>query len=92
MKLETGEHNVVDYAIAEVLENEFISPKVMPRINKLRSGDPVVATEDMKVEKTGRGSGYTSGTILDVDATVKIEYPLVTLTFTDQIIIVGGKG
>jgi hypothetical protein len=92
VKLETGEHNVVDCAIAEVLENKFISPKVMPRIDKLRSGDPVVATEEMKVAKTGRGSGYTSGTILDVDATVKIEYPLVTLTFTHQIIIVGGKG
>jgi hypothetical protein len=90
VKLETGTHNEVDCAIAEVLENELISPRVMPRINKLKSGDPVVATEDMKVEKTGRGSGYTSGTILDVDATVKIDgYELGTLTFTHQIIIVG---
>jgi hypothetical protein len=92
VKLERDQHNHVDCAIAEVLENKFVSPKVMPRINKLKSGDPVVATDGMKVEKTGRSSGYTVGTIEDVGATIKVGFELGTLTFAHQILIEGSKG
>ena len=63
----------------------------MPKVNKLKSGKPVAAVVGMKVEKTGRTTGYTSGTVQDVSADVKIGYDLGTLTFTDQIIIVGGR-
>jgi len=88
--LETGNPNRVDCAIAEVLENNLVSPTVLPKVNKLKSGQPVVGTVGMRVEKTGRTTGYTSGTIQDISADVKVGYDLGTLTFADQIIIVGG--
>ena len=88
--LETANPNHVDCAIAEILENNLVSPTVMPKVNKLKSGQPVVATVGMRVEKTGRTTGYTSGTIRDISANVKVGYDLGTLTFEDQIIIVGG--
>jgi hypothetical protein len=44
----------------------------------------------MKVEKTGRTTGFTTGTIHDVSANVKVNYDLGLLTFSDQIIIFGG--
>lgn len=89
--LETSKPNQVDCAIAEVLQNNLVSPTVMPKVNKLKSGQPVIAAVGMKVEKTGRTTGYTSGTIRDISANVKVGYDLGTLTFTDQIIIVGGR-
>jgi hypothetical protein len=88
--LQAQKANRVDCAIAELLEAASAKPNVMPRVNKLRSGDPVAAVEGAKVEKSGRTTSYTTGTIRDVAATVKVRYDLGMLTFTDQILIVGG--
>jgi hypothetical protein len=41
----------------------------------------------MQVEKTGRATGYTTGTVFDVSATVPVQFELGTLTFEDQILI-----
>ncbi len=87
--LNAGGQNRVDCAIAEVLNAGLVDPTVMPRVGQLSSGNPVPAADGMIVEKTGRTTGYTSGTIVDVSATVKIQYDLGVLTFVDQIIIVG---
>jgi hypothetical protein len=92
VKLLVKKPNKVDCAIAEVLEDGLVDPAVMPRVGKLKSGKPVSAAEGMVVEKTGRTTGYTLGAIRDVSATVKVTYDLGTLTFADQIIIVGSKG
>ena len=88
--LQTGTPNIVDCAIAEVTGNKLVSARVMPKVGKLSSGQPLAAAVAMKVEKTGRTTGYTSGTISDVSANVKVGYDIGTLTFSDQIIIVGG--
>ena len=42
----------------------------------------------MSVEKTGRTTSYTTGKITDVVATVKVDYEIGTLTFSNQLIIV----
>jgi len=39
----------------------------------------------MKVEKTGRTTGYTAGTIHDISANVKVDYDIGPLTFSDQL-------
>ena len=91
IKLEVHSPNHVDCAIAELADGIKVSSAVMPRVNKLKSGSPVAAAEEMQVEKTGRTTGYTTGTIHDVSATVKVQYDLGMLTFADQILI-GGVG
>lgn len=92
IKLQVGGPNKVDCAIAELNDGMKSNPAVMPRVNKLKSGDPVSAVENMQVEKTGRTTGYTTGVIHDVSATVKINYDqLGVLTFSDQIMIGGAS-
>ncbi len=68
------------------------SATILPKVGKLSSGTPLVAKEQMQVEKTGRTSGYTTGVIRDVQATVKVAYDLGTLTFANQIVVVNASG
>jgi hypothetical protein len=89
--LAAGHPNQVDCAIAESTDNKLVSATVMPKVGKLKSGQPLAAALSMKVEKTGRTTGYTTGTIQDISANVKVGYDIGPLTFTDQIIIVGGS-
>jgi hypothetical protein len=58
----------------------------------LVSAEPVEAADDMQVEKTGRATGYTMGTVFDVSATVPIDFDLGKLTFEDQILVRGQTG
>lgn len=90
IKLETGKGNKVDCAIAEV--DGSVSPRLMPQVNKLKTGQPVVAAVGMAVEKVGRTTSFTTGKITDVSANVKVTYDIGTLTFVDQILIAGSKG
>ncbi|MFZ1991092.1 MAG: hypothetical protein WAW96_15130 [Alphaproteobacteria bacterium] len=92
VKLKAKGFNTVDCAIAEVLKPNLIDPAVLPKVGALKSGAPVTAAEGMAVEKDGRTTGYTQGKITDVNATVKIDYDLGTLTFEDQIVIIGNNG
>jgi hypothetical protein len=89
--LAAGHANQVDCAIAEVAEDKLVSSSVLPKVGKLKSGQPLAAAVSMKVEKTGRTTGYTAGVIHDVSASVKVGYDIGTLTFSDQIIIFGGS-
>ena len=88
--LATSHANQVDCAIAEPTDVKLTSPTIMPKVGKLKSGQPLAAAVSMKVEKTGRTTGYTTGTIQDISANVKVGYEIGALTFSNQIIIVGG--
>jgi hypothetical protein len=90
IKLDAHRPNKVDCAVAQLADGTRVNTAIMPRVNKLKSGTPVVAEEAMKVEKTGRTTGYSTGTIHDVSATVKVGYEIGTLTFADQIMIGAG--
>ena len=61
--LVAGHPNHVDCAIAEVTDSKLVSPTVMPKVGKLKSGQPLAAALSMKVEKSGRTTGYTTGKI-----------------------------
>ncbi len=89
--LKAGTANAVDAAIAEVLAANLLRPAVLPKV-ALKSAQPIDALEGMKVHKSGRTTGYTTGSVFDVSATVKVEYDLGMLTFSDQILIRGDKG
>jgi hypothetical protein len=92
IKLKTAGSNQVDCAIAELNAVSLASATILPKVGKLSSGATVQAKEKMKVEKTGRTTGYTTGVIRDVQATVKVTYDSGTLTFADQIVIVNAGG
>jgi len=63
--------NYVDAAIAEPLSPDIVRSEI------LFIGAPVsagVASLGMRVQKTGRTTGYTQGTVSQIDATVRIDY------------------
>jgi hypothetical protein len=62
-------------------------PAVIPKERRR-----LTASENMRVEKVGRTTGYTTGIVFDVSADIKIEYDLGMLTFQDQILVRGNAG
>ena len=89
IRLKVRGRNKVDCAIALLAKKTRWNAAVLPRVNELKSGDPIPAAVKMVVEKTGRATGYTTGKIEDVSFTVKVGYASGTLTFVDQILISG---
>jgi len=81
--------NHVDCALARIDSPGLVTPVFLPNVGKLASGVPVAPTVGMKVIKTGRTTGPTSGTITDIHATVSVEYDSGTCQFDEQVIIVG---
>jgi Peptidase family S64 len=90
--LSTGKPNKIDCAIAEVNARKLVAATVMPKVNRLKSSTPIAAQEGMNVEKTGRTTGYTTGVVHDISASVKVNYDIGTLVFDDQVIVYGAKG
>jgi hypothetical protein len=87
VRLKVHGSNEVDCAIALLAEKTKWNAAVLPRVNKLKSGIPILAATKMAVEKTGRETGYTTGKIEDVSMTTKVDYGSGTLKFVDQILI-----
>jgi hypothetical protein len=82
--------NRVDCAIAEIIDSELTSTRlVSSKIGKLSGPQPIDAAQDMSVLKVGRGSGFTTGKVFDVSASLTLQYELGELTFADQILIRG---
>lgn len=79
--------NRVDCAIAEILSPDVTNARVMSKVGKLAGPQPIDAVEGMSVEKVGRGSGHTVGTIAEVSASITLQYELGELTFADQMFI-----
>lgn len=90
--LDVAAPNRVDCAIAEVTDAKLVQARVLAKVGKLSGDQPIDATEGMRVEKVGRGTGYTTGTVSDVSATISLEYDIGELKFTDQILIQGESG
>ena len=87
--LKTGASNKVDGAIARVKNASLVSNSI------LFIGQPkgtAAAQIDMVVHKFGRTTGYRVGRITSIDTDVNVGYDLGTLTFAEQIIIVGING
>ena len=86
--------NKVDCAIAQFRATATTNPRPMPRV-KLGSASPIAAVVGMQVEKTGRTTGYTRGTVFDIEADVNVDYEdkdgnEFTASFEDQIIVTPG--
>jgi hypothetical protein len=76
--------NLVDAAIALPLSDDLVEKRI------LEIGEPQGINEGtlgLRIRKSGRTTGLTSGEITQVDATVQVSYGLgTTATFTDQLI------
>lgn len=80
---ETPGVNYADAAIAEPLSPNMVRSEI------LFIGAPVgtgTASLGMRVQKTGRTTGYTQGTVSQIDATVRIDYGGQQATFSGQFI------
>jgi hypothetical protein len=89
--LTTAGPNVVDCAIAQI-EDGAVTSTILPKIGRLTGPEPIDAAEGMSVEKTGRGTGYTTGSVFDVSANISVEFEIGLLKFEDQILIKGAGG
>jgi len=90
--LNADKPNLVDCALAKVLDGATVSSKMMPKIGQLASAEPIEAAEGMQVEKTGRATGYTTGTVFEVAATIAVQFDLGMLTFENQLMIRSDAG
>ncbi len=81
-KQTTGE-NRVDAALARPLSQGIVSNEI------LYIGAPTgvgAATLGTEVQKTGRTTGHTQGTITQIDATMRIQYGTQSALFTGQLV------
>ena len=80
---ETPGPNLVDAAIARPLSADLVEKRI------LEIGEPHGVGEGtlgLKIRKSGRTTGLTSGEITQVDVTAQVSYGLLkTATFTDQL-------
>lgn len=90
--LNSGGANAVDCAIAEVLTKKGVKTAILPRVNNLKSPEPIAAVEGMRVHKVGGTTGYTTGAVFDISADASVSYDMGTLTFQDQVLIRGDGG
>lgn len=75
--------NKVDAALARPLSPDLVSGEI------LHIGVPIgVATAalGMEVQKSGRTTGYTQGTVTQIDATVRIDYDGPSAIFAGQLV------
>ena len=75
--------NLVDCALAEPISPDLVEASLL---GVGGYGGVASPRPGMAVVKSGRTTAVTCGTIIDVDATIKVEYPIGTLEFRGQII------
>jgi hypothetical protein len=75
--------NHVDAALARPLSPDLVTNEILHIGAPAGIGEATLGTE---VQKTGRTTDYTQGTITQVDATVRIDYYGPSALFTDQLI------
>lgn len=86
--VQANQANTVDCAVAKTTSQNIVSKEI------LYIGAPqgiAAAAIDMTVHKFGRTTGYTVGQVTSIDTDVTVQYDIGKITFTGQIIIVGGN-
>jgi len=92
VRLDPSNPNLVDCAIAALLDSRLASPEFLPNVGKLKQSAVSPPALHMAVEKVGRTTGFTTGKIFDVQASVKVHYSMGILTFDDQVLVQGDSG
>jgi hypothetical protein len=84
--------NQVDCAIAQVIVPTDVTGVALPQVGQLASATTIPAAVGMAVEKVGRTTSYTQGTISDVSAHVQVDYDNVTMDFDNIVVVNGSNG
>ena len=95
--LDAAAHNLVDCAIAKIMDRSQASVGFLPNValangGKLSAAAAIPAAIGMNAEKVGRTSGFTQGQVFDISATVKVGYSMGTVIFDDQVLVRGNAG
>jgi hypothetical protein len=85
-----GTNNLVDCAIAELLDQVPVISDILPTVGRLSSATPIPAKEGMIVMKAGRTTSATAGTVIETHGTVPVLYPFGSATFDEQIFVQDG--
>lgn len=86
-------HNLVDCAIAELLDGVPFNSDILPGVGRLSRAEPIAAVEGMTVVKAGRTTSATVGTVLEINGTLAVQYQNVGIvTFDSQIFVKDGNG
>jgi hypothetical protein len=80
---QTAGENRVDAALARPLSPDLVQNEILYIGAPTGVGEATLGTE---VQKTGRTTGYTQGTITQIDATLRIDYGGRSALFTDQLV------
>lgn len=89
-RLPTGRTNLVDAAVAEPLDPGGVDPEILG-IGHVRG--IAEAEIGMRVKKSGRTTGVTSGRVVAVDGVVRVDYGGRTAVFRQQIVSdIGSRG
>ena len=75
--------NHIDAALAEPIAPGLVSQEIL-EIGRPKEAAP--ARRGMSLQKSGRTTGYTTGKVKDVDASVKVDYDGKTAVFVGQIL------
>ncbi|OGS49228.1 MAG: hypothetical protein A3K68_05905 [Euryarchaeota archaeon RBG_16_68_13] len=81
--------NVADCAIAQPFDPDDVSLDIL-NLGRLRGSRE--AHLDEKVQKSGRTTRLTHGTVVDASATLRVGYSTGAYVFTDQILVHGERG
>jgi hypothetical protein len=84
--------NKADVALAELNSASDLNGSTPPGGYGSPSSTLAEATVSMAVKKFGRTTGLTTGTVVGIDVTVRVQYSSGIATFVDQIQIRGDKG
>ncbi|RLC36750.1 hypothetical protein DRH29_03860 [candidate division Kazan bacterium] len=80
----TGNPNTVDAALATPIDLSQVYMSIMEIGGITGKGDPAL---NVIAKKVGRSTGYSEGTIIDVNATLNVEYDSGTALFQDVFIV-----
>jgi hypothetical protein len=92
VQLHPGASNFVDCAIAVVDSGIAADPTFLPNVGALDRSAPVAPVNGMTVEKVGRTTGFTTGTISAVGVAVTVSYSFGAAIFRNQVFIQGNNG
>ncbi len=80
---QTAGENRVDAALAHPLSQDLVSNEILTIGAPTGAGTATLGTE---VQKAGRTTGHTQGTITQIDATMRIQYGSQSALFTGQLV------
>jgi hypothetical protein len=87
-----GANNTVDAAIAVITTAGTVDNKTTPAGYGTPDSDPVAAQVNQLVQKCGRTTGCTKGTVSAISATINVNYGTGIARFVNQVVITGRRG